>query len=57
MSIHEIESLVESSVITLARYAPEHPRRESICLSLCALQKQFDCGYTVMHVAKELKKT
>ncbi|MCD8162582.1 MAG: hypothetical protein LUE09_03855 [Synergistaceae bacterium] len=56
MSMHEIESLVESSVITLAQHAPEHPRRESICLSLYALQKQFDCGYTLPRVANELIK-
>ena len=56
MSMHEIENLVESSIITLAKHAPEHPRRESICLSLYALQRQFDCGYTLPRVAKELKK-
>lgn len=56
MAMHEIESLVECSVLTLASYAPDHPKRRSICYSLYELQKQFDCGYTVLRVDDELVK-
>lgn len=56
MAMHEIEGLVECSVSTLASYAPDHPQRRSICYSLYELQKQFDCGYTVLRVDDELEK-
>lgn len=56
MAMHEIEGLVECSVSTLASYAPDHPQRRSICYSLYELQKQFDCGYTVLRVDDQLVK-
>lgn len=56
MAMHEIEGLVECSVLTLASYAPDHPQRRSICYSLYELQKQFDCGYTVLRVDDQLEK-
>jgi hypothetical protein len=56
MSMHEIESLVESSVITVATALPVPPLAQSICYSLYQLQDQLDCGYTVLRVREELQQ-
>lgn len=55
MSMHEIESLVESSVKTVATASPAPSLARSICFSLYQLQNQFDCGYTVLRVREELE--
>ena len=56
MSMHEIESLVESSVITVATASPIPPLARNICFNLYQLQNQLDCGYTVLRVREELEK-
>ena len=56
MSMHEIESLVESSVITVATASPVPPLAQGICYSLYQLQNQLDCGYTVLRVRDELQQ-
>lgn len=56
MSMHEIESLVECSVMTVANASPVPSQARSICFSLYALQNQFDCGYTVLRVKDKLEK-
>lgn len=56
MSMHEIESLVESSVITVATASPIPPLARNICFNLYRLQNQLDCGYTVLRVQEELEK-
>lgn len=57
MSMHAIESLVEYSVITVATALPVPPLAQSICHSLYHLQNQLDCGYTVLRVRDELKRS
>ena len=54
--MHEIESLVESSVITVATASPIPPLARNICFNLYQLQNQLDCGYTVLRVREELEK-
>ncbi|WP_075556717.1 hypothetical protein [Parabacteroides timonensis] len=56
MSMHEIESLVEYSVKTVAAASPTPPLAKSICSSLYQLQSHFDCGYTVLRVREELER-
>lgn len=57
MSMHEIESLVESSVITVATASPIPPLARNICFNLYQLQNQLDCGYTVLRVREELENS
>lgn len=54
MSMHEIESLVEYSVKTVATASPVSPLAKSICFSLYQIQDLFDCGYTLLRVRDEL---
>lgn len=56
MSMHEIESLVEYSVITVATASPVPPLARNICFNLHRLQNLLDCGYTVLRVQNELKQ-
>lgn len=56
MSMHAIESLVESSVITVATASPVPPLAQNICYTLYQLQDQLDCGYTVLRVREELEQ-
>lgn len=56
MSMHEIESLVECSVITVATASPLPPSARNICFNLYKLQDQMDCGYTVLRVRAELER-
>lgn len=55
MSMHEIERLVEVSVITAAA-EPLPSTARDICYSLYCLQDLFDCGYTLLRVPEELER-
>lgn len=54
--MHEIESLIEYSVKTVATTSPVLSLARDICFSLYKLQDKFDCGYTVLRVQEELKR-
>lgn len=56
MSMHEIESLVEYSVLAVATAEPMPREARDIVHSLYLLQDQFDCGYTLLRARRELEK-
>lgn len=56
MSMHEIESLVEYSVLAVAAAEPTPKEARNIVHSLYLLQDQFDCGYTLLRTQQELEK-
>lgn len=56
MSMHEIESLVECSVLTLDAARPVPADARDLCYSLYELQAQFDCGYTILRVPEALER-
>lgn len=59
MSMHQIEDMIEFSVLSLSHGAKDEvngvPVRD-ICYNLYQLQDQFDCGYTVLRAPDELER-
>jgi hypothetical protein len=54
MGEHEIESLVEHSVIAVDRALVEQARARDVILGLFRVQEHFDCGYTHCRVGEIL---